>query len=97
MARAAPRSAGCRRWVEYDGKGEQMNDIPFDGFDACAKAVINGDLSDYKMLSKAGRLYTAIASNRADLLAEEGCSIVDAFVELGPVWAEAVLDRWRTK
>ncbi|MDR5809297.1 hypothetical protein [Caballeronia sp. LZ019] len=74
-----------------------MNDIPFNNLDALANAVINGDLSDYQTLGKAGRLYVAIAANRADLLADEGCSIVDAFSELGTVWAQAVVERWRSK
>jgi hypothetical protein len=63
--------------------------------DELVEEVATGDLGRYGPLSTGERLYIALAENRADLLKQDGFTIVQAVDRLGEDWMACLLDRWK--
>ncbi len=63
--------------------------------DELVEEVANGNLERYTPLSTGQRLYIALAANRADLLKQDGFTIVQALDRLGEDWTTYLFNRWK--
>lgn len=72
-----------------------MTDSEFDYLDREAQRVADGESKRFHALSTGERIYVALAANRPDLIQQDGSTLVQAIVRLGPIWLEELLMRHR--
>ncbi len=70
-----------------------MNQL--DRLDEYADCLRAGQAAGFWALSSGERVYVALAANRADLLAEDGYTLVQAWARLDYGWSDQLKLRWR--
>ncbi len=69
-----------------------------DRLDSIAEDIISGHASRrFDGLSGGEKVYTALAANNVELLAQSGYTIVQALERLEPEWVAELIHRWRFK
>lgn len=66
-----------------------------DHLDEIALEAAKGDQRRVGPLSTGERLYVALASNNAALLAESNDTIAEALARIGPEWVDELIRRWQ--
>ena len=66
-----------------------------DYLDELAQNLREGRKVGFWVLSSGERVYVALAADRADLLKEDGYTLVQAWARLDQGWAAELTQRWR--
>jgi hypothetical protein len=66
-----------------------------DRLDEVSDRLRAGQTAGFWVLSSGERVYVALAANRADLLAEDGYTPVQAWARLDYGWGDQLKLRWR--